>query len=130
MVTKGSRKKAKSSKSVSQSEKAEERLERTNIQIKDIDVEKDTKNLIWIIVAIVAVFALFFLIRFLIPSEETLTIDEMHRLNLQGKLHNDTAYVYNGFSFLKMGDLWYTQLQKGNTIFDVTVNYGPKEVED
>ncbi|MFC1752656.1 hypothetical protein ACFL96_04595 [Thermoproteota archaeon] len=104
--------------------------EKTNIKIKDIDIEKDTKNLLWIIIGIIAVFALFFIIRFLIPSKDVMTVDKMHELNMKGKLEDETAYVYNGFSFLKIDDVWYTQLQKGSTIFDVTVNYGPREVED
>jgi hypothetical protein len=103
----------------------------TKIQIKDVGVDKDTKNLLWIIIAIVAIFAVFFVIRFFMPENETLTIDRMHELNLQGDLDSEiNAYVSNGFSFVKVGDLWYTQLQKGNTIFDVTFNYGPEEVRD
>ncbi|MFQ5474993.1 MAG: hypothetical protein ACE5DM_04110, partial [Candidatus Nanoarchaeia archaeon] len=110
-----------------------EELQKTDLKIKDADFQKDTKNLIWIIVGIVALFAVFISIRYVFPiffSSGAMTIDEMHSLNLQGKLENETAYVYDGFSFIKVGDLWYTQLQKGDTIFDVTFNYGPREVKN
>lgn len=107
--------------------------EKTNIQIRDVDVQKDTKNLLWIIAGIILVFIVFFLIRFIIPEagdDGVKTIDELHQLNLRGELEDNNSYVYEGFSFVKVDDLWYTQLQKGNTIFDVTFNYGPEELED
>ena len=137
MVKKKSTKKTRSSKKSTKKVKksaapkaAGPSFEKTNIKIKDVDIDHETKNLMWIIIAIVAVFALFFLIRFIIPSSDgTPSIDELHELNLKGELDDNASYVYKGFSFLKMGEFWYTQLQKGNTIFDVTLNYGPRDVE-
>jgi len=38
--------------------------------------------------------------------------------------------MYGGFSFVKFGDLWYSQVRKNNTVYDVTFNYDPKSVEN
>lgn len=79
------------------------------------------------IVLILVIFAsVFFYTKFL---NKPLTIDELHLKNMQGK-ETENNYMYNGFSFVKYDNLWYTQLQSGDTIYDVSLRFGPKEIEN
>ena len=60
------------------------------------------------------------------------TIDDLHALNLKGKLKDDQGYLYKGvYSFVKFDDLWYTQMvsPKGTRFYNIQFRYGPKDVE-
>jgi hypothetical protein len=37
-------------------------------------------------------------------------------------------YYFNNFHFQKIGPLWYTQISKGNTTYDLPMHFGPKEL--
>jgi hypothetical protein len=50
-------------------------------------------------------------------------------MNLEGEL-DENAYIYNGFSFVYFNDGWYTQAQRGDTLYDIPLHYGPRDVED
>lgn len=98
----------------------------------DPDSKKDTKRLL----ISIAIIVLFFLIGFAAirlvkqSSDEVLTIEDLHRLNLEGK-ESDINYMYEGYSFVKSQALWYTQVQnEKGTQFDIPLHYSPKELED
>ncbi|MBW2981482.1 hypothetical protein KY343_01250 [Candidatus Woesearchaeota archaeon] len=99
-----------------------------------MESKKNRKKLLIAIGIVIAVFVLF-IVAFRVtlylrgPTSNVVTIDELHKLNLEGKLEED-SYVYNGFSFVYFNDGWYTQVQRGNTIYDVPLHYGPRDVED
>jgi len=60
------------------------------------------------------------------------TIHELHQANLQGELDEMEGYIYNGFSFIKYNDQWWTEFARAGTTqtYDANFRYGPKEVED
>jgi len=92
---------------------------------------KDTKILLitlGCVIGIIIIFAVIFY--FVSHNEKTLTIDDMHALNIEGKLSPSKGYMYNGYSFVKYGELWYSQLKKNTTTYDVTFNFDPKSVEN
>lgn len=93
--------------------------------------KKDTRNLLYIIGGLILVFAIFIAISVLRnQGPKVVTIDDLHTANLAGQLPPEVGYVYNGFSFVKYENLWYSQLAKNATVFDVSFNYDPKSVED
>jgi hypothetical protein len=60
------------------------------------------------------------------------TLEELHVLNLKGKLKPEQGYVYNGvYSFVNFENLWYTQLKspKGTKVYSMALRYSPKDVE-
>ena len=81
--------------------------------------------MIIIAVLFIAVFSIKFLIK---PKINT--IDDLHLLNVQGKLKPEQGYMYGGFSFIRANDLWYTQIQVGNILIDIPLHYGPKDMEN
>ena len=94
-------------------------------------VNKSTKKLLIIIAVIIGFFALGFLVRFVYnPTGAAVTIDELHKKNLEGEESN-INYVYNGFSFVYVDNLWYTQVQRPDgTLLDVPLHFGPRDLED
>ena len=91
---------------------------------------KATKQLYIALGFILICFIALFAIRFIrSPTGKAVTIDELHEKNLKGEM-TDINYMYNGFSFVFADGLWYTQVQKGNTVWDVPLHFGPKQVEN
>ncbi len=81
-----------------------------------------------IVLAFIIVFGLMYFIK-----GQPKTLDELHELNLKGKLKPEQGYVYNGaYSFVKYDELWYTQLMSpgGTRFYNIQFRYGPKDVED
>ncbi len=64
-------------------------------------------------------------------EESPKTVDELHLLNLKGKLKSDVGYIYKGYSFVFLNDLWYTQIQteSGKYVFSIPLHYAPMELE-
>jgi len=91
------------------------------------------KVLIISVAVIIIIIALILGLKFL-PKEKTQpkTIDDLHLLNLEGKLKPEQGYIYNQYSFVFANGLWYTQLQtiSGTTLFNIPLHYAPKDLED
>lgn len=91
-------------------------------------MDKQSKKLLLLIGGVVVCFVLIFFLRF-IPTGGVVTIDDMHRENLEGESNEDN-YVYNGFSFVYVDDMWYTQAEQTNgALVDIPLHFGPKDLE-
>ena len=105
-------------------EAEEEKIEKTGM--------KSDKILIISVLGLILLFAIVFSFRaFNQPQPQT--IEEMHILNLKGKLNPDQGYLYNKvYSFIKFDNLWYMQLQSpGKTrLYNMALRYGPKDLAD
>jgi hypothetical protein len=75
----------------------------------------------------IGVFLLVFWFRF--GRTTTTDFEKAYTDVLNGK-ESDTGFLYNGYVFVKISDLWYTKLQKDKTLYKVPFHYNPKEVED
>ena len=93
--------------------------------------EKNISDKILIISIALLMLALVFFISLKFFTKETpRTIEDLHKLNLQGKLDPKEGYVHNGYSFVYFDGLWYTQVQRGNNLFNIPLHYGPNELGD
>lgn len=66
-------------------------------------------------------------------KEQPKTLEDLHVLNLKGKLKPEQGYVYKGvYSFVKFDNVWHTQLKspKGTRVYSMALRYSPKEVEN
>jgi hypothetical protein len=100
---------------------------------KNEETEKQTsdKILVYALIVLVGLVAIFLLIRYVIPSTETpMTIGEAHILNIEGKLDPELGYMYGPHSFVRFNDLWYFQVQSEDVLVNVPLRFSPKEVED
>ena len=81
---------------------------------------------ILLILASIFIFSIF-------HKPEPKTLEELHVLNLQGKLKPEQGYVYKkAYSFITLDNLWYTQLTspKGTKIYSLALRYSPKDLKD
>ncbi|MAG91276.1 hypothetical protein CMO83_01205 [Candidatus Woesearchaeota archaeon] len=84
-----------------------------------------------IVIALVLIAILSYNVFF--NKEEPQTLEDLHILNLKGKLKASQGYVYKGvYSFVTLDDLWYTQLNSpgGTKIFNLALRYSPADLED
>ncbi len=94
--------------------------------------EKDISKYFYLAVGLILLILVFLFLLPKIFDTTPKTLDELHQENLLEGKDTDTAYVYNGFSFIYLDGLWYTQIQNkhSNILYDVPLHYGPKEVSD
>ena len=85
------------------------------------------------IVAGVLVLLIFLAVIFLPKylKGPSLTLDELHERNLQGKLKPDQGYVYNGHSFVFYDSLLYTSVVNPGRTKQITLpfHFGPRDTE-
>ena len=58
-----------------------------------------------------------------------ITINDLHKDNLDGDLPAEEGYLYNGFSFIKADGLWWTNVKVMGDVIAIPLHYGPKELE-
>lgn len=64
---------------------------------------------------------------------QPITLEDLHILNLKGKLKSSQGYVYkNAYSFVNLDKLWYTQLTspKGTKVYSLALRYSPRDLKD
>ncbi len=65
-----------------------------------------------------------------VTGAQVINVDELHQQNLAGKLEEEEGYMYNGYSFVKVEELWWTEVNKFGTLFKLPLHAGPKELEN
>ncbi len=83
--------------------------------------------------AIIAILViLLFGWQLIFPPEPAYSLDELHELNLAGKLDPERGYMYEGFSFVLFDNRWFTRFMRPNTtkVFDVELRFGPREIQN
>jgi len=112
------------------------------VKVKELDADsleddskEDTKKLMIAIGVIIGLFVLFFGAGYVYSKyyapEQANTIDDLHRLNMEGKAGEDD-YTYRGFSFVYFDNLWYTQVQsyERDELIDIPLHFGPKDLDE
>lgn len=101
----------------------------------DIQEEPKKSSEIILIASIIAIFLIFAaLIAFSVfNKQQPQTLEDLHVLNLKGKLRPSQGYVYKGvYSFVTLDNQWYTQLTspKGTKIYSLALRYSPKDLRN
>ena len=94
----------------------------------------DTKAIGITLVVIMGIFALTFgEFQFYngMTSAAVVDVDSLHQDNIVGDLDEDEGYLYNGFSFVLVDDLWWTEVYKESrdTLVKIPLHYGPKDID-
>ena len=101
---------------------------------KDSQKKKGSdKALVYVIIFLIVIVILFFIGVNILKKPDVKTVDDLNNLNIEGKLDSEDGYLYNNvYSFIKLGGLWYTQLNapSGNAEYNIPFHFGPREVED
>ena len=74
--------------------------------------KNSSRNIIIAVIVILGLIILFFSIRYLYHPKT-----------------NEDNYVYNGFEFTKVSNLWFTEVQINNKLFRISMRYSPRELE-
>jgi hypothetical protein len=99
----------------------------------NFSIKEDGKNIAIMVVVIAGLFALMlggFKLYGGITSANVVNVDQLHVDNLEGNLDNEEGYVYEGFSFVKVDGLWWTEVKNLDRLLKIPLHFGPKEVED
>ena len=81
---------------------------------------------ILLLLAAIVAFSFFY-------KPKPLTLEDMHVLNLQGKLKPSQGYVYKGvYSFVYLDNFWYMQFKspKGTKVYDMALRYSPADLKN
>jgi len=106
---------------------------------KDVNVEKNApmiksdKVLIVSVVVILLIIAAFFSVRYFMPKQKVVTLDDINKENIEGKLDPELGYVYKGaYSFIYNDGLWLLQLKspQGTAVYNIALHYGARDVEN
>ena len=121
-------------------EKLEPNVKQLDESIKEINENdsseepKKSSEKTLIISIVVIILLLISLITFSIFNKpQPKTLEDLHVLNLKGKIKPEQGYVYKGvYSFITLDNLWYTQVTspKGTKLYDLALRYSPKDLED
>lgn len=101
--------------------------------LNEQETKKEFKTVLIMLAILIGLFALTFSgfkIYSSITSAAVVSVDELHQKNLGGELDKDEGYIYNGFSFVKVDGLWWTELNKFGTRLKIPLHFGPKELEN
>ncbi len=108
------------------------KVEEINKPEKSEEPKSSDKPLIFGI-AVIMILLIAIIAYSIFHKEQPKTLEDLHVLNLQGKLKPEQGYVYKGvYSFVKFDDVWHTQLKspKGTRVYSMALRYSPKDVED
>jgi hypothetical protein len=98
---------------------------------ENLSRSSDKILIIGIVILILLFVVVFFITR--ITKEQPKTIEDLHRLNIQGKLKPEQGYLYKGaYSFVNLDGFWYTQLTSpsGKSLYNMALRYGPRDLEN
>ena len=102
-------------------------------EFEDPGIESNKNSIIILVCLIVGFFALViggFAAYNHFTGQAIVDVDQLHQDNIDGKLDDEEGYVYNGYSFVKVDGLWWTEMDKFGTLLKVPLHFGPKELED
>ncbi len=114
----------------------EEHLEIQKAVEEDTTEEEVSSDGKTIVIAIVIIFGIFILsfggfkLYENLTTEEVLDVDQLHQENLEGELNENDGYIYNGFSFVKVDGLWWTEVNIANQRVKIPLHFGPKDVDN
>ncbi|MEK6984523.1 MAG: SHOCT domain-containing protein [Nanoarchaeota archaeon] len=114
--------------------KNDKKLEEINVeQSVQEEPKKSSEKVLIISIAVIVLLFLAILFITIFNKPEPKPLEELHILNLKGKLKPSQGYVYKEvYSFVTMDNLWYTQLKspKGSKLYSLALRYSPRELKD
>ena len=93
---------------------------------------QSTEKTLIISIAVIALLLISILAFSIFNKPQPKTLEDLHVLNLKGKLKPEQGYVYKGvYSFVTLDNLWYTQLTspKGTKLYSLALRYSPKDLK-
>ena len=99
-----------------------------------LHAKNDSKSLLILAGIVIGIFVLLFAgfrVYNSLTSASVVSIDDLHQQNLAGELDEDyEGYIYNGYSFVKVDGLWWTEMNKFGTLYKAPLHFAPRELEN
>ena len=114
-------------------EKFDKKIEEMNKPVQEEEPKKSSEKALLIGVAVIILLLVSIFTFSILNKPQPKTLEDLHVLNLKGKLKPEQGYVYKGvYSFVTLDNLWYTQLTspKGVKIYSLALRYSPKDLKD
>ena len=95
--------------------------------------KKSSEKTLIISISIIALLLVSIIAYGIFYKPQPKTLEDLHVLNLKGRLKPSQGYVYKGvYSFISFDNLWYTQLSspKGEKIYSLALRYSPRDLKD
>ncbi len=100
------------------------------VETENEDPATSTYFYVFLVIIILA-FASIAVYKYATSSQNRpLTIEDLHELNLKGKLPPEKGYITNGFSFVLFDRLWYTKIEAGDNLYQIPLHFGPNDVKN
>lgn len=100
---------------------------------KGDDKEKKTEiNFVLLTAFVLGIFAIILFGIMVFSKPKVISIDELHKQNINGKLSPDKGYIYKGFSFVYANGMWFTKAvnREQNMMYNLQLHYGPRQAEN
>ena len=94
---------------------------------------QSTEKILVISISVIILLLVSILAFSIFNKQQPKTLEDLHVLNLKGKLKPEQGYEYKGvYSFIKLDNLWYTQITspKGSKVYSLALRYSPKDLKD
>jgi len=109
------------------------KIEDINNQDTQEQTKKSSDKALIISIVVIALLLISIISYSILNKPEPKTLEDLHVLNLKGKLKPEQGYVYKGiYSFINFENLWYTQLKspKGTKVYSMALRYSPRDLKD
>lgn len=109
------------------------KLEETSRADLQEEPKKSSEKTLIISIAVIALLLIAILAFSFFTRQQPKTLEDLHVLNLRGKLNPSQGYVYKGvYSFVTLDNVWYTQFKspKGTKGYDLALRYSPRDLKD
>ncbi len=123
--------KAKLEPSVKEFDEKVEEINKADVQ--EEQPKKSSEKILLISIAIIGLLLISIFVLSILNKPKPQTLEDLHVLNLKGKLKPEQGYIYKEvYSFVTLDNLWYTQLTspKGTKIYSLALRYSPKDLKD
>lgn len=93
---------------------------------------KPSEKILLISIAVIGLLFISVLAYSFVHKPKPQTLEDLHVMNLNGKVKPEQGYIYNGvYSFVTLDNLWYTQLKspKGTKIYSLALRYSPRDLK-
>ncbi|MFH1682830.1 MAG: hypothetical protein ABIA37_03460 [Candidatus Woesearchaeota archaeon] len=109
-----------------------EEMQQIDSAVQETEEKESGKSVLMVLLVLFGIVALSFggfKVYTHFTGADVINIDDLHQQNLEGDLNNKEGYMYEGFSFVYVDGLWWTEIQQGNVLYKVPLHFGPKEVD-
>ncbi len=95
---------------------------------EDPESKQKSRRSMYVIAGVFCIVLMLVFAFTLVRKDEVATFRDISGQSVKGVV--DDRYRYNGFNFVNIDGIWYTELMNGNRKITLPLHYGPRDVEN